>query len=399
MQAYNYQAYDNDGKTRKGVLEADSERHLRQQLRERGLMPFAINPVGVTRTLFQFKQKIKGSNLMLITRQLATLLGSGMPLEQALRLMAEQAENVKIQRLMSAIRSRVAEGQTLAYALEHAPSLFPSDYIATISAGEETGHLEQVLERLADEVEHSGKAKQSMMTALIYPILMLTVAVTVIILLLVYVVPQVTRVFGQMGQELPALTLALLAISGWLKAYGFYVFISLFSGLVIFLLVLRDREKRKQWHGLLLKVPRLGYWFIVSNVSGWSRSLGMLLGSGVPVMDSLRIAAERVDNLMLKQDLDEVANRVREGDSIHQALLKSKRFPPFLIHMVSSGEASGALDKMLLKVADYYDQRLKTMIDTGLKLFEPLLVIMMGGVVLLIVMAVLVPIIQMNQLI
>lgn len=399
MQAYNYQAYDNNGKTRKGVLEADSERHLRQQLRERGLMPFAVSPVGVAHTLFQFKQKVKGNNLMLITRQLATLLGSGMPLEQALRLMAEQAENVKIQRLMSAIRSRVAEGQTLAYALEHAPSIFPSDYIATIAAGEETGHLEQVLERLADEVEHSGKAKQSMMTALIYPMLMLTVAVTVIILLLIYVVPQVTRVFGQMGQDLPGLTLALLTISGWLKAYGFYVFMFLFSSLVVFLLMLRDRQKKKQWHGLLLKLPRLGYWVIVSNVSGWARSLGMLLGSGVPVMDSLRIAAERVDNLMLRQDLDEVASRVREGDSLHQALLKSKRFPPFLIHMISSGEASGTLDKMLLKVADYYDQRLKTMIDTGLKLFEPLLVIMMGGVVLLIVMAVLVPIIQMNQLI
>ena len=163
--------------------------------------------------------------------------------------------------------------------------------------------------------------------------------------------------------------------------------------------MLRDAEKKKKWHGFLLKVPRLGYWFVVGNVSGWARSLGMLLGSGVPALDSLKIASERVDNLALKSDLDEVANRVREGDSLHQALLKADRFPPFLIHMVSSGESSGALDKMLLKVADYYDQRLKTVIDTGLKLFEPLLVIMMGGVVLLIVMAVLVPIIQMNQLI
>ena len=399
MQAYNYKAYDKSGKICKDVLEAESERHLRQQLRERGLMPIELSPVSVGRTLFQFKSKFKGNNLMLLTRQLATLVGSGMPLEQSLRLMAEQAENVTIKRLVSAIRSQVSEGQSLAHALEKAPAIFPSDYIATISAGEETGHLEQVLERLADDVEHSGKAKQSMMTALIYPLLMMTVAITVIILLLVYVVPQVTRVFGQMDQELPGLTLALLAISGWLKNYGFYLFVLLTGSLVTFLLMLRDIEKKKKWHGFLLKIPRLGYWFIVGNVSGWARSLGMLLGSGVPALDSLRIASERVDNLALKSDLDEVANRVREGDSLHQALLKTDRFPPFLIHMVSSGESSGALDKMLLKVADYYDQRLKTVIDTGLKLFEPLLVIMMGGVVLLIVMAVLVPIIQMNQLI
>ena len=183
---------------------------------------------------------------MLLTRQLATLVGSGMPLEQSLRLMADQAENVTIKRLVSAIRSQVAEGHSLAHALEKAPVIFPSDYIATISAGEETGHLEQVLERLADDVAHSGKAKQSMMTALIYPLLMMTVAITVIILLLVYVVPQVTRVFGQMDQELPGLTLALLAISEWLKNYGFYLFILLSGSLVTFLLMLRDVEKKEE---------------------------------------------------------------------------------------------------------------------------------------------------------
>lgn len=399
MQAYNYLAYDSDGKTRKGVLEADSERHLRQQLREQSLTPIEVSSVGAARTLFQFRRRLGRGDLMLMTRQLATLLGSGMPLEACLRLMAEQAENVQVKRLVSAIRSHLTEGRTLAYALQNAPAAFPSDYIATVSAGEETGHLSQVLERLADEVEQSGQARQSLMTALIYPMLMLTVATAVIILLLVNVVPQVTRVFVQMNQELPPLTASLIALSDWLQNYGIYLLVLLVGSLTIFLLILRNRDARERWHRFLLRVPRFGYWLVVGNIAGWARSLGVLLGSGVPIMESLRIAAERVGNLALRRNLHDVAERVREGDALHQALLKGKRFPPFLIHMVSSGESSGTLDNMLVKVADYYDHRIRTLVDAGLKMFEPLLVIIMGGIVLLIVMAVLVPIIQMNQLV
>ena len=399
MQAYNYQAYDREGKTRKGVLEADSERHLRQQLREQKLTPIEISAVGAARSLFQFRRKLGRGDMMLMTRQLATLLGSGMPLESCLRLMAEQAENVQVKRLVSAVRGQLTEGHTLAYALQKAPAAFPSDYIATISAGEETGHLSQVLERLADEVEQSGQARQSLMTALIYPLLMLTVATAVIILLLVNVVPQVTRVFVQMNQELPPLTSALISISNWLRDYGVYLLVAFTGALTIFLLILRNPEAKERWHNMLLQTPRFGYWLVVGNVAGWARSLGVLLGSGVPIMESLRIAAERVGNLALRRNLGDVAERVREGDGLHQALLKSKRFPPFLIHMVSSGESSGTLDNMLIKVADYYDHRIRTLVDAGLKMFEPLLVIIMGGIVLLIVMAVLVPIIQMNQLV
>ena len=399
MQAYNYTAYDRSGKTQKGVVEGDSERMVRQSLRDKGLIPVKVSRVRQSLSLLRMREKIRHNDLMLITRQLATLFGSGMPLEQSLRLMADQAENVVIKRLVSSVRSQVAEGRSLAYALKNSPYSFPADYIATVSAGEETGHLQEVLERLADDVEVQGKARQSLMGALIYPFLMLTVALSVIVLLMVYVVPQVTRVFIDMNQTLPVLTRGLIALSDWLQAYGPYLLVVIFATAVGFTLALRRPPIRLKWDSLVLRMPRLGYWAVLANVSGWSRSLGMLLGSGVPVLEAMKIASERVHNVALRESLDAVSERVREGDSLHKALNKAEAFPPFLIHMVSSGESSGTLDGMLLKVADYYEQRLKTVIDATLKLFEPLLVIIMGGIVLLIVMAVLVPIIEMNQMI
>ena len=399
MQAYNYLAYDRSGKAQKGVLEGDSDRMVRQLLREKGLMPVKVTQVRQGLSLLRMRERIRRHDLMLITRQLATLVGSGMPLEESLRLMAEQAENVVVKRLVSSVRSQVTEGRSLAYALKNSPYAFPDDFIATISAGEETGHLQEVLERLADDVEVQGKAHQSLVTALIYPFLMLTVALSVVILLIVYVVPQVTRVFLDMDQTLPVLTRALIAISDWLQAYGPQAFVVIFVLGVSFVLALRRPDIRMRWDSMMLHAPRIGYWVVLANVSGWSRSLGMLLGSGVPILESMKIAAERVHNVALRKSLDHVSERVREGDSLHKALTKAEDFPPFLIHMISSGESSGTLDNMLIKVADYYEQRLKTVIEASLKLFEPLLVIIMGGIVLLIVLAVLVPIIEMNQLI
>lgn len=399
MQAYNYHALDTRGKIQKGVLEAESERTVRQMLRAKGLMPTEVTPVSESRSLFQLKSKVGQGDLMLVTRQLATLLGSGMGLDKSLRLMAEQAENVVVKRLISSVRSQVSEGQSLAYAFKNSPYAFPEDYVATIAAGEETGHLQEVLDRLADEVEARGKAKQSLMAALLYPLLMLIVALTVIVLLIIYVVPQMTRVFSDMNQDLPALTVGLIAVSDWLQAYGMFLLIVLLAVVFSFLFGLRNEQFKMKWDGFLLGMPRLGYWVVVSNVAGWGRSLGMLLGSGVPVLESMRIAAERVHNLALRSELDKVSEMVREGGSLNRALYKTGVFPPFLVHMVSSGESSSTLDKMLLKVADYYDQRVKMVVDTSLKLFEPILIVVMGGIVLLIVMAVLVPIIQMNQLV
>ncbi len=398
MPTFNYSALDAKGKVRKGVLEAETGRSLRQKLRERHLIPVEVSPVAVGKSVFRFRTKVRKNDLMLITRQLATLVASGMPLEESLRLMAEQAENLAIKRLVSSVRSLVLEGHSLAYAFEHAVHAFPESFVATIAAGEETGHLPEVFERLADEIEVQGKARQSLLTAMIYPLMMLVVCLAIIVLLIVYIVPQITGVFVNLKQELPVLTRGLIALSDWLRDYGLILAILLSGAIVSFLLALRRPDFRKSWDRFLLRLPHIGYWIIIANVSGWSRGLGTLLASGVPVMESLKIAAQRVQNRSLRSELDSVSERVREGDSLQSALAKATHFPPFLIHMVGSGESSGALDSLLLKVSDYYDQRVTNITTTVTKLFEPLLVIFMGGVVLLIVLAILVPIIEMNRL-
>ena len=329
MRSYNYRAYNVGGKIVKGVLEAESERHVRQQLRSQRLVPTEIAQVSQTTSLFQFKRKIKQNDLMLITRQLATLLGSGLSLEESLRLMTDQAENINIKRVMSSVRSSLTEGQSFSNSIRRSPAVFPPDYCATLAAGEETGHLTEVLERLADEVEQSGQARSSLIGALIYPIMMLTVAFAVIILLLVYVVPQVTRVFTQMNQELPVLTQVLLAISDWLQAYGMYLLMFIVTALVTFFLWLRSPDNHKRWDRFLLTIPRIKYLIVISNVSGWSRSLGMLLGSGVPMMESLKIAGERIGNRALHESLENVSNSVREGDGLYKALTKTGDFRHF----------------------------------------------------------------------
>ena len=397
MQTFTYSAYDLKGKKIKGAIEGDNERAARQRLRERKLSPIEIKPVREKRSLFKLKEKLNRNDTILITRQLSTLVGSGMPLADSLRLMADQAENVAIKRLVSGICSQVSEGKSLAQAFRASSYSFSADYIATISAGEETGHLEEVLSRLADDVEMHGKAHQTMMMAMTYPILMLVVALTIIIFLLIYVVPQLTSAFSYLGESLPPLTRGLIAVSDWVQAYGAplaIVLLLLIAGLV---LALRNPEYRMRWDRMLLKVPRLGYLIVLAGVSGWSRSLGMLLTNGVPIMEAMKIALERVHNQAMHQSLIEASERLREGDSLRSALIKAEHFPPFLVHMVSSGESSGTLDSMLIKVADYYEQRLKAVVDSTLKLFGPLLIIIMGGIVVLIAMAVLMPIMQINQ--
>lgn len=397
MQTFTYRAFDLKGKQVKGTIDGDSERLARQRLRERKLTPVEIKPAREKRSLFSMQEKLSRNDTILMTRQLATLVGSGMPLADSLQLMAEQAENVAVKRLVTAVCSHVSEGKSLAQAFKNAPYSFPADYIATISAGEETGHLEEVLSRLADDVEMQGKAHQTLMMAMTYPILMLVVALTIIIFLLIYVVPQLTSAFSYLGESLPPLTRGLIAVSDWVQAYGAPLSIFLLLIIASFVLALRKPAYRMRWDTLLLKMPRLGYLITLANVAGWSRSLGMLLANGVPIMEAMKIALERVHNQAMHQSLIDASDRLREGDSLRVALLKAKYFPPFLVHMVSSGESSGTLDNMLIKVADYYEQRLKAVVDSTLKLFGPLLIIIMGGIVVMIAMAVLMPIMQINQ--
>ena len=406
MQTFEYQALNTRGKTVKGILEADSQRAVRKYLRDKQLIAIDVEPVtektiisNSGKSIGLFKSNVKTQDLMIITRQLAILISAGMPLERSLSLISQQSEKPRIKRVVSSVRSSITEEHSFAESLKLASMTFPAEYIATIAAAEETGHMGQVLTRLADDVETRQQTSQSLSSALVYPLIMIVVAVTVVVLLMIHVVPRVTEVFAGKDKALPLLTEILIACSNFLIHKGILT-LTVLSGLVLlFLLALRNPGFLFIFHKNTLRLPLFGNWIMAANLSRWARSLSMLIQSGVPSLESLKIAQESVGNSYLKRGLIQVTAMVREGKSLHKALNETNIFPGFMIHMVAGGEASSNLHHMLLKVSEYYAQNLKLATQITLKLLEPLLILIMGGVVLVIVLAILMPIFQMNTLV
>ena len=407
MPTYNYQALDTSGKKTTGHISADSERLARELLRKRALTPLRViraneqvaNKKGTELSLKLFRSKIATLDLMVFTRQLATLMGSGMPLEQSLRLMIENTERKRLTGAIVQLRALITEGFSLAKALERVSLVFPLDYIATVAAGEESGKLSQVLNRLADDLEQQTKAQQSLSSALVYPVMLVIVCLVIVVVLMVSVVPRVTRVFEEQNQELPQLTSIMIAISNFLTTYGMYLLWTLLLAIVVFLLMLRREHFRYRVHKWLIELPVVGYWIRISNAIRWARSLGILLASGVPSLQALRLACNGVQNLYIREQLQLASDRVREGTSLSQALKEYHCLPQFLIQMIASGESSANLHEMLIRASDYYTQTLRMTIESSLKVFEPMLILVMGGLVLMIVLSVLLPIFQINQLI
>jgi len=404
MASFEYQAYDGIGKKLKGIIEADSARLARQTLREKGLFPLNISKSGKSNLsgdllMRFFRRKVAMQDLVLLTRQLGTLVSAGIPLERSLNMIAEQAEKAQMRKVVSAVRSSVAEGASFSAALNNAPQKFPPEYIATIDAGEESGSIAQVLERLADDIEELNKARQTFISALVYPMVMVFVAISVIVVLMVYVVPQVTEVFASQKQELPPLTTGLIATSDFLRAYGSFLLLVILAMVLAFNYALRNDEFRYSYDRFLAGLPLVGKWIMMSLISRWARSLGLLIASGVPSLRALQIAVRNVSNSYLRRQLERVNSDVSEGMSMNKALNKTGVFPPFLVYMVSSGEQSGNLDGMLIKCAEYYGQLLTSTTQAALRVFEPLLILIMGIMVLIIILAILLPIFQINQLV
>ena len=404
MPSFEYQAYDEAGKKRKGIVDADSPRFARQALREKGLFPLSVTKSIKSGTSHQFffhllRRKVAVQDLVLMTRQMGTLVNAGIPLERSLNMIAEQAEKTQLRKVVAAVRAAVAEGSSFSAALRNAPQRFPEEYIATIDAGEESGNMSQVLERLADDMEALNKTRQTFIAALIYPAVMVFVAISVIILLMVFVVPQVTEVFASQNHDLPRLTKFLIALSAFLRNYGLFILFLLLGGILVFNYALRRKEFRYSFDRLLARLPLIGKWIMMSLISSWARSLGLLIIAGVPTLKALQIAVRSVANSYLRHQLEEVNSNVSEGMSINRALSRSGIFPAFLVYMVNSGEQSGNLDGMLIKSAEYYAQLLATATQAALRLFEPLLILTMGIIVLVIILAILLPIFQINQLI
>ncbi len=397
MPAYQYQAYDNKGRLNKGVLEADSQRQARLQLREQNLTPVSV---AIVRDNAIRKRRggksIKISELSLVTRQLAVMLQAGLPLEEALTSVAEQSEKNTVKSIVLSVRAKVTEGYSLAQGFEEFPRAFPKLYRATIAAGEQSGHLDQVLTQLADYLEKQQAMKQKIQQALIYPSLMTLVSISVVVFLLIYVVPKIVDVFTQSDAALPLITQVLLGISHGVQQYGLYALIGLIIFGVLFKRQMKYEKFRFRVQQWILRLPLIGKTRAVINQARFSSTFGILFAASVPVLDAMRVAADLITLLPMQQAVNQAIARVREGSSIHQALKQTGFFAPMTIHLIANGEKSGQLEQMLKKSADNQENAVSNLITNLLTLFEPLLIIFMGGIVLFIVLAVLLPIFQLD---
>jgi general secretion pathway protein F len=408
--AYEYAALDTRGRQQKGLIEGDTPRQVRQLLRDRGLTPLDIQVVserkvrgvGTGSTALPRARRsggLSGAELSLFTRQLSTLARSGLPLDEALTAVAQQSENKRMQRITLGVRARVIEGNSLAFALAEFPNAFPPLFRATVEAGEQAGKLDSVLARLADYIESRQALRGKVLLAILYPVILSFVAVGVVVALLTYVVPKVVGVFDSIGQQLPPLTRGLIALSSFLRDKGPYLAVLIVVGVALFIRALRNTDFRRRKDLFVLRLPLVGRLVRGGNTGRFMRTLGILFGSGVPILDALRIGAQVVDNLPMREAVDVAGKRVREGASVSRALSESKLFPPITLHLIASGESSGKLDEMLDRAADNQERELEVTIAALMGVFEPVLILTMGAVVLVIVLAILLPIFDLNQLV
>ena len=403
MGAYEYVALDQAGKESKGLLEGDTPKHVRQILRERSLLPVAVTEVAQKEAKrqrsFSFRRGISASELALVTRQLASLSQSGLPLEEALLAVAQQNDNPRTKSIMLGVRSKVVEGHTLADGLREFPQAFPELYRSTVSAGEQSGHLDVVLDRLADYTEGRQELRQRINNAMVYPIALVVMSIGIISFMLASVVPRIVSIFDNTSGELPALTRMMIASSDFLREQWFFILLFLAAVTYGIWRALQQENVRRKFHRFVLRMPIAGRLTRGVNTARFTRTLSILAGSGVPILESLKISAAVIENLPMREAVIAASVRVREGAPISQSLAASKLFPPMMIHLIASGEAGGKLEEMLTRTANYQEREVDGLIATLLGILQPLLIVIMGGIVITIVLAVLMPIFEINDLI
>lgn len=404
MAAWTYRALDAEGRTVQGVLEADSERQARGLLRERFLKPLRIagaaanDGVVAPRQWWRRGRRLDQRSLQLLTRQLASLVASGLPVDEALALAARQQRKAAVSTLLLEVRGRIVEGQSLAQAMAQHPRAFDTMYQSMVQAGESSGFLGTVLDRLADYCESSQHTRQKLQMALVYPMALLGVSLAVVALLMTFVVPRLIGIFNQAGRELPLLTRALIQVSDFFgSAMAVLVAAGIAGAVVLFRQWLQTEANRHRWHALLLRLPLFGDLITGSECARFSATLSILLNSGVPLLEALHIAARVMENRVLRQACLQAASAVREGSSLGTALEQAEVFPPLLVQMVASGEANGTLGEQLAHVARHQEKELELMLGTTMGLLEPLTILLMGGLVTLIMLAILLPIFDINK--
>lgn len=405
MPAYHYVAVNQSGREQKGVIEAETEKQARQVLRDKALIPLNIRPTQhkkeVSAPFWSNWTRARGlssKELALITRQFATLLSAGLPIEEALQAVGEQTEKPHVKGLILSVRGKVLEGHSLATALREYPEAFSNLYCSTIAAGEKSGYLDKVLLRLAEYTEQQWHLRQKLKTALIYPSMIVLVAFGIVGFLLEYVVPKMVAVYSHLNQALPALTEILIATSNVVRSAGLYIILIVIVGFIVWRRALKKSDAlRERYHRFLLRLPLIGYAIKTADTARFARTLSILTAAGVPVLDAMQISAPLMTTLPIRKAVEEAVFRVREGAAIHLALKQTQFFSPMAIHMIASGEASGQLEDMLQRVALNQEDEILRLIEVGLALFEPAIILLMGIVVLFIVLAVLLPIFNLNQ--
>jgi general secretion pathway protein F len=402
MPAYAFEALDGQGQTRRGVLEADTAKSARSQLRAQALIPLAVNLVdgsgGASSRRALFARRVfSDTQLTVWTRQLAGLVASGLQLERALTALADEAPTDAERNLVAALRAEVNAGSTFAAALAHFPREFSPIFIAVVSAGEQGGDLGLVLERLADDLENSQALKARLLGAALYPAIVTVVALAIVVFLVTYVVPQVATVFAGTKRALPFLTVAMLAVSGFVRSWGWVVLVLVVAGAVVLRTMLRNEGFRERFDAGWLGLPVLGRLSRGYNSAQFGNTLAMLTAAGVPILRALQAAAETLHNRAMRADALDALVLVREGAPLASALAQKKRFPGLLSMFARLGEQTGQLPLMLQRAATQLGNEVQRRAMALATVLEPLLIVTMGLVVMLIVLAVLLPIIQLNQ--
>ena len=407
MGAYQYTAVDKSGKELKGLLEGDSIKQIRQLLREQNLLPVTVEEVQrkeeklfkLSNFTSQRSKSLSAHELALVTRQLSTLVRAGVPLEEALLAVSEQTEHPHVRNIFMGVRGKVLEGHPLAEGFSDFPRSFPEIYRATVAAGEQSGHLDKVMERLADYTESREQLRSRTINAMLYPALLFTVCSGIVMLMLTYVVPKIVKQFENAKATLPLMTRILIAISDFLRHWGLWLLLGLVIGGFLFVRSLRVESNRRRFHAFLLRVPLLGRVVKGTNTTRFARTLATLTSSSVPVLDALRIAGEVINNLPMREAVQAAAIKVREGSPIGRSLSATKQFPPMMIHLISSGESSGELESMLDRAAANQEREMDAVLGAFVGLLGPLMIVVMAGLVLFIVLAMLLPIFALNELV
>ncbi|QSG84931.1 type II secretion system inner membrane protein GspF [Acinetobacter indicus] len=401
MPAYQFTALDASGKQQKGVLEGDSARQIRQQLRDKALIPISVDPVEQKQkhqAQRWFQKKMTAYDLALMTRQLSVLVAAAIPLEEALRAVAKQSEKVHVQNLLLSVRSKVLEGYSLANALQQSGH-FPDLYIATIAAGERSGHLDLILDQLSDYTENRFAMQKKVQGAMIYPIILMLMSFAIVMGLMTYVVPDIVKTFDQDKGALPWITVALMQASDFIRMAWPFLLVGTILGIFLLVRFLKTSAGHYAFDRLTLKLPLFGKLSRGINAARFASTLSILTQSGVPLVDALKIGAAVSSNWVIRDSVNLAAEKVTEGGNLGTQLERSGYFPPMMVQMIKSGEASGELDRMLERASTMQDREVTTLISTLLALLEPLMLVLMASIVLVIVIAVMLPIVNMNNMI